>query len=203
MPVAAVLTAGVLIVGFFLWERRSRQGAEAASFARGAFDRGSTTLLAAVFALGFLLLPVALLLDANQIARIGGAPVVAWCGVAVITVGIALRIWSSRVLGRFCTRTLRVSSHQEVVSEGPYRVVRHPGYLGDILMWSGAAFATLNWLAFACLTLAALLAYGYRIHVEEAMLRETLGAPLPRVYGTNLAPAAVRVLKVSAWIALN
>lgn len=177
MVVAAVITACALIVGFFLWERRSRQSAEAASFARGTFDRGSTTLLAVVFTLGFLLVPMALLLNALGVGRVGVAPAVAWCGVVLMLLGITLRIWASRVLGRFFTRTLRVAGDQAVVSNGPYRVVRHPGYLGDILMWSGAAFATLNWIAFAGLSLAALLAYSYRIRVEEAMLRETLGAP--------------------------
>jgi len=48
------------------------------------------------------------------------------------------------VLGRFFTRTLRVTGEQRVVSDGPYRVVRHPGYLGDILMWTGAALTTLT-----------------------------------------------------------
>ena len=177
MALVAVLTAGALIIGFFLWERRSRQSAAAKSFARGVFDRGSTTLLAVVFTLGFALLPIALVLNACGIGRIGVAPVVAWGGVVVMLLGMALRIWASRVLGRFFTRTLRVTADQPVVSDGPYRVVRHPGYLGDMLMWSGAAFATLNWMAFAGLTLAALLAYGYRIRVEEAMLQETLGEP--------------------------
>ena len=173
----AVIGASALIVGFFIWEAQSRQSAEAASFVRGVFDRGSTTLLAVVFTLGFILLLVALVLDGLGVARMGLAPVVAWVGVLLMLLGITLRIWSSRVLGRFFTRTLRVAGDQPVVSDGPYRVVRHPGYLGDILMWSGAAFATLNWIAFAGLTLAALLAYGYRIRVEESMLQETLGEP--------------------------
>jgi protein-S-isoprenylcysteine O-methyltransferase Ste14 len=172
-----VLVAYALIIGFFLWERRSRQGAEAASFVRGTFDRGSTTLLAGVFTLGFALLLGALALNARGIGQMNVAPVVAWVGIVVMGLGIALRVWSSRVLGRYFTRTLRVAADQPIVSDGPYRVVRHPGYLGDILMWSGAAFAAVNWIVFVGLTLAAVLAYGYRIHVEEAMLQETLGAP--------------------------
>jgi protein-S-isoprenylcysteine O-methyltransferase Ste14 len=174
----AFITACALILGFFLWEQRSRQGAAAKSFARGAFDRGSTTLLAGVFSLGFVLLLVSLALDARGIGRmLDAAPIVAWAGVVVMVLGIALRIWSSRVLGRFFTRTLRVAADQQVVSDGPYRLVRHPGYLGDILLWTGAAFATLNWIAFAGLTLAAFRAYSSRIRVEETMLRESLGEP--------------------------
>lgn len=177
MALYSVITAFVLLAGFFIWERGSRQSTEAKSFARGVFDRGSTVLLAIVFALGFVLLLVSPLLNDRDIGRMGGAIVVAWSGIVVMLLGIGLRIWANQVLGRFFTRTLRVSEEQHVVRDGPYRVMRHPGYLGDILLWVGAALATLNWVAFACLTLAALAAYGYRIHVEEAMLRETLGEP--------------------------
>lgn len=176
-----LLVAYVLIVGFFLWERGSRQGTEAKSFVRGASDRGSTLLLAGVFSLGFFLLLGAIVLDALGVGRMSVAHVAAWGGVVAMGLGIALRIWASRVLGRYFTRTLRTATGQPVVSDGPYNVVRHPGYLGDILMWSGAAFATLNWIVFAGLTLAAILAYSYRIHVEEEMLRDTLGEPY-RVY---------------------
>jgi len=174
---STIAIACALLAGFFVWERRSRQGAEAASFARGAFDRGSTTLLAAVFALGFLLLPVSPLLDALGIGRIGDAPIVAWGGIVVMLLGITLRVWANQVLGRFFTRTLRVTGEQHVIRDGPYRLVRHPCYLGNIVLWIGAALTTLNWITFASLTLAALIAYSYRIHVEEAMLREMLGEP--------------------------
>jgi protein-S-isoprenylcysteine O-methyltransferase Ste14 len=177
MALVPIIAAYALILGFFLWERRSRQGAEAKSFARGAFDRGSTALLAAVFTLGFILLLASLVLNARGIGRMGVATAVAWVGIVLMLLGIALRVWASRVLGRFFTRTLRVAAEQRVVSEGPYRVVRHPGYLGDILLWTGAALATLNWIVFIGLTLAALGAYSYRIRVEEAMLRQTLGEP--------------------------
>jgi protein-S-isoprenylcysteine O-methyltransferase Ste14 len=120
---------------------------------------------------------VALALNALGVGQMNVAPIVAWAGIVVMLLGITLRVWASQVLGRFFTRTLLVTVDQAVISDGPYRVVRHPGYLGDSLMWSGAAFATLNWIVFSGLTLAALLAYSYRIRVEEAMLQETLGAP--------------------------
>lgn len=177
MSILVVIVAYALLIGFFVWERSSRKGAEAKSFACGAFDRGSTLLIALVFSLGFVLLLVSLPLDAYGVARMGVAPWVAWMGIIVMALGIAVRIWANQTLGRFFTRTLRVSAGQTVVSDGPYRIVRHPGYLGDILLWVGAAFVTLNWITFAFLALAAILAYGYRIHVEEAMLREALGEP--------------------------
>jgi protein-S-isoprenylcysteine O-methyltransferase len=175
---AAIIVALGLLLGFFIWEGRSRKSAEARSFARGPFDRGSTSLLATVFSLGFTLLLAVIVLDAIGVGRgrMDVTAMAAWAGIVVMLGGIALRVWANQTLGRYFTRTLRVSADQPVVSDGPYRAVRHPGYLGDILMWSGAAFTTLDWIAFGVVTLAALLAYSYRIHMEEAMLRETLGA---------------------------
>src|SRR5579875_2874594 len=177
MSIAVVVVAYALLIGFFLWERRSRKGDEAKSLARGAFDRGSTILIGLVFSLGFVLLLVSLPLNALGVAHMSLTPWIAWIGVVVMALGIALRIWANQTLGRFFTRTLRVTAGQTIVSDGPYRLVRHPGYLGDIMLWVGAAFATLNWITFPLLALAAGCAYAFRIHVEEAMLKEALGEP--------------------------
>jgi hypothetical protein len=59
------------------------------------------------------------------------------------------------VLGRFYTRTLVTVSNQELVNRGAYRLVRHPGYRGSLLTWTGAslALAPQNWLQFCPLTL--------------------------------------------------
>jgi protein-S-isoprenylcysteine O-methyltransferase len=186
MGIAAVIVAFALLLGFFVWEGRSRKSAEASSFARGKFDRGSTTLLVVVFSLGFELILAALILNwlGFGIGRMSFISLTAWVGVVVMLGGVALRVWANETLGRYFTRTLRVQADQTVVSDGPYRLLRHPGYLGDILLWSGAAFTTLNWVAFVIVTLAAFLAYNYRIHVEETMLQETLGAPY-RAYAAH------------------
>lgn len=186
MAVAATSVALALLLSFFIWERRSRKSAEAGSFKRGKFDRGSTVLLVVFFSLGFELLLAALILNwlGFGVGRMSAASLIAWVGVVGMLGGVALRVWANETLGRYFTRTLRVSTDQSVVSAGPYRLLRHPGYLGDILLWSGAAFTTLNWIAFVVVTLATFLAYSYRIHVEEAMLQETLGAPY-RAYASH------------------
>ena len=83
--------------------------------------------------------------------------------------GITLRMWAVQTLGRFYTRTLRISESQRVVQEGPYKNVRHPGYLGVILLWVGAGLATVNWIVAALVTLTVIAAYRYRINAEERM----------------------------------
>ena len=97
--------------------------------------------------------------------------------------GIALRVWAIRTLGRFYTRTLRTAPQQELVREGPYRVLRHPGYLGDIVMWAGATLATSNWLVAAVTVPLMFAAYCFRIGTEEQMLREAFGEEYARYRG--------------------
>jgi protein-S-isoprenylcysteine O-methyltransferase len=82
-----------------------------------------------------------------------------------------------RVLGRFYTRTLVTTDDQRVVRDGPYRIVRHPGYLGSLLVWLGAAFCSTNLIAIGAVAVLLTVAYGYRIHVEERMLVASLGEP--------------------------
>src|SRR5258708_1479204 len=59
-------------------------------------------------------------------------------------IGLTLRVWAAQVLGRFYTRTLRTTDKQRIVQSGPYHLIRHPGYLGTILIWIGAGLAVLK-----------------------------------------------------------
>jgi len=78
-------------------------------------------------------------------------------------------------LGALYTRTLQIQPDQRVITDGPYRVIRHPGYAGTLLLWIGATLATTNWPAIVVATPVIISAYVYRIHCEEAMLASTFG----------------------------
>jgi len=67
-------------------------------------------------------------------------------GPLVMLAAIGLRMWAAMTLGRFYTRTLRTAPDQIVVRDGPYRFVRHPGYLGTLLMWTAFGLSTRDWL---------------------------------------------------------
>lgn len=163
------LLAYLLLVFFFATEGRTRTGREAQSFERGQYDRRSTALIGAAFSISALGLLLASLLNLLGILPILN-PVSGWVGLALAALGIALRGWANRVLGRFYTRTLRVTADQPVVRDGPYRLIRHPGYLGSILMWVGAGLAASNWLAVGLAIVVMLSVYIYRIQAEEEML---------------------------------
>jgi protein-S-isoprenylcysteine O-methyltransferase Ste14 len=80
-----------------------------------------------------------------------------------------------RVLGEYYSRTLRVTEAQVIVTKGPYRVVRHPGYPGTICVWIGFGLGNSNWIATVTVALLLFGVYGYRIRSEEVMLIDTFG----------------------------
>ena len=172
----STLVAYGLVGCFLVLERLARQGREAKSLESGPFDRGSTRLLGGAFLAAMVALLLAPVLNACQIGVMGYA-VVGWVGVGLMVGGMALRFWAARALGRFYTRTLRLANDQPVIDRGPYKVLRHPGYSGVLLMWAGAGFATVNWVAATVVIVGMCGAYCYRIRCEDEMLRSALGQP--------------------------
>jgi protein-S-isoprenylcysteine O-methyltransferase Ste14 len=106
--------------------------------------------------------------------RPGGAAFAA--GVALLLAGIGLRGWSFRALeGRYFNFAITVSPDQAVITRGPYRLLRHPGHAGILLVCMGFGLASANWVALAVTTLLPLAVLVWRIRAEENALLATLG----------------------------
>jgi protein-S-isoprenylcysteine O-methyltransferase Ste14 len=105
--------------------------------------------------------------------RPGGVAV--WIGLVLFLGGITLRLWSFRTLGRHFTFTVQTSGDQPLITDGPYRVIRHPGYAGLLLVIIAVALFIGNWWSLAWLTVAVAGALVFRIRVEEGALMENLG----------------------------
>jgi protein-S-isoprenylcysteine O-methyltransferase Ste14 len=106
--------------------------------------------------------------------RPGGAAFAA--GVAVLLAGLALRGWSFRALrGRYFNFSIAVSPGQTVVTGGPYRLLRHPGHAGSLLVCAGFGLTSANWVALAVATLLPLALLVWRTRAEEDVLLATLG----------------------------
>jgi protein-S-isoprenylcysteine O-methyltransferase len=159
------------MLAFGAMELFLRQGETAKSVARTATDRGTSALIVATYALAVVAISTRVL----PTVELPG--VVPWVGIGVGLVGFVLRVWAMRVLGRFYTRRLVTTADQHVVQEGPYRLVRHPGYLGSLLVWTGASASSENLLSIGAVAVLLAVAYAYRIHMEERMLIEALGQP--------------------------
>jgi protein-S-isoprenylcysteine O-methyltransferase len=125
------------------------------------------------------------LLDTSGVGVTHAGSALAWIGVTIGVVGLGIHVWSMRILGRDYTRSLRTRETQTVIDRGPYRLVRHPGYSGSILVWFGSRLAV-NWLIAAATAVGLLLVYAYRISAEEEMLIDHFGD-------------AYRAYKVRTW----
>jgi protein-S-isoprenylcysteine O-methyltransferase Ste14 len=162
-----------------------RFGSRARAMRSGASDRKSTLLVsisAAVPVLGF-----ALAMKANSSAIssflpawfrdavLPGLPATAWLGVALGFCGVLLRLWAVLILRERYTRTLLIQDEHSIERRGPYRWVRHPGYLGSLLVLNGIALASGNFITLLGSLVATWAAYSYRIKVEDKMLVTALG----------------------------
>ena len=133
-------------------------------------DRSSRLLISLSM---FLSLMIAFLFAAFGIASLPSGAF--YLGIGLMIAGILLRQWSIAVLGRYFSRTVGVQEGQAVVDRGPYRLVRHPAYTGSLLTMVGLGFVLQSWGAVLVLIAFFGAAFGYRIHVEEAVLTSKLG----------------------------
>ena len=157
------------IAGFFVLEALTRQRGTASSLDASEDDRDTTRMIITAYALAADLPLLLRRLPAPQLPPVAGP-----AGLIVQASGLALRAWSMRTLGAAYTRTLRTDDEQHVVEEGPYRLVRHPGYAGSLLTWSGFALASRSVPVIGFVTGLLGWAYQRRITAEEELLRREL-----------------------------
>jgi len=96
-------------------------------------------------------------------------------GAAPLAAGAVLNIWSSRLFEREGTTVKPFRESRALVVRGPYRISRHPMYLGMVLVLAGLA-AILGTLSPVFVVIAFIAALELRfIRVEERMLEERFG----------------------------
>jgi protein-S-isoprenylcysteine O-methyltransferase Ste14 len=107
--------------------------------------------------------------------RYGWSQMPVWCTIvsqALVLGGILMTFWVLKV-NRFAARTIQVEAEQRVISEGPYRVVRHPMYLGMCVIWLFSPFALGSY--WSCPVFALLIPLMVlRLLNEEKVLRHEL-----------------------------
>jgi len=106
-------------------------------------------------------------------ASVGGVPVavtcVAWIGVVVSW----LVVFEVMRFNSFASSIVRVEEGQKVITDGPYRVVRHPMYSGFVLMILATPFAMGSYVA-AVPSVLLVPVLVFRLRDEEWMLRKEL-----------------------------
>jgi protein-S-isoprenylcysteine O-methyltransferase Ste14 len=124
-------------------------------------------------------------------------PLPAWLRLAGTGLGVIALIWFlwiHRTLGNNLSVRIRIKESQYLVTDGPYRWVRHPMYTAFYLLHIAAFLLTANWFIGATWIAGLTAIIFLRVSREEAMLHarfgeayssyaENTGRFLPRIKG--------------------
>jgi protein-S-isoprenylcysteine O-methyltransferase Ste14 len=75
----------------------------------------------------------------------------------------------------YAARTIEVEEGQMVITTGPYSIVRHPMYLGFLIMWMLTPLALGSWRAVAVFLLYIPLIVWRILDEEKVLLRDLPG----------------------------
>jgi len=113
--------------------------------------------------------------DRRSIGVLADGAFMRWAGLALAVLGMGLIFWSGIALGRLYSPEVTLQKDHALITDGPYRLVRHPRYLGGIVQGLGLALLFRSWIGLA-LTLVFAIVVLFRVRDEEAMMRREFGA---------------------------
>ena len=173
--IVALIVGAASFLTHVLIDPHLRKDAVAKSVKLTEHDGGTSRTIQVVFLLSWLLLFLTALPNQYQVGVVEPPLLFTAVGVILMAGGFLIRAVAMRTLGEFFTRTLRIREGHRVVSEGIYRRIRHPGYLGTVLFFVGSGVATANAITTLVILAAVLPTFARRITVEERMLSDQLG----------------------------
>jgi protein-S-isoprenylcysteine O-methyltransferase Ste14 len=135
-------------------------------------DKGSLRLLYMLITVGYLLSFSA---GATKFGRIYQWNTYFAVGALLVVTGLIIRIQSMRILRHFFTYSVAKVEGHKLVETGLYKTIRHPGYLGQLLIFLGIATSMSNWLSILGMMIPVAIGFLYRIRVEEVFMAEQLG----------------------------
>jgi protein-S-isoprenylcysteine O-methyltransferase Ste14 len=103
-----------------------------------------------------------------------GNPVMRWTGLALATLGMGLIFWSGLALGRLYSPEVTLQKEHRLITDGPYRLIRHPRYLGGMIQGIGLSLLFRSWIGLA-LTGVFVVIILFRIKDEEALMSREFG----------------------------
>lgn len=151
----------------YLWRNRDEEGARRSETGNRSFWWILPGFVVIFFAppLEFLFLP----------ALLPRGIAVELAGLVIILVGLAIRIWTRMTIGGMYSGYLRVKIGHVLVTDGPYRLIRHPGYTGFVIMALGLCIGYSSLIGLAAVPVLLLPGLAYRIKIEENLLTENFG----------------------------
>jgi protein-S-isoprenylcysteine O-methyltransferase Ste14 len=106
---------------------------------------------------------------------LGGPHGLKTAGAIIMVVGLAIRWTAILSLGKSFSSNVAIQDSQTIKKTGMYRFVRHPSYLGLLLVFLAVGLHTRNWIGLAVAFLPTTAALLYRMDVEERALAAAFG----------------------------
>jgi protein-S-isoprenylcysteine O-methyltransferase Ste14 len=135
-------------------------------------DKASIWILSIFIGIGYLL---SFSIGATRIGRIYQWDVFFTIGAILAIVGLIIRIKSILTLKQHFTYTVTKIENHELIETGLYKNIRHPGYLGQLIIFVGISTSLSNWLSILLMIIPVLFGYIYRIKTEERFMIEHMG----------------------------
>jgi protein-S-isoprenylcysteine O-methyltransferase Ste14 len=165
-----IIISFTYLYGFFEFfmslRQRSKQKIEKSG------DRLSIWILGISIAIGYSL---SFSIGSTKIGRIYHWDLFFVIGMIFILVGLIIRINSILTLKQQFTYTVTKIENHVLIESGLYKVIRHPGYLGQLIIFFGISTSLSNWLSVLLMIIAVLFGYIYRINIEERFLINQMG----------------------------
>ena len=92
-----------------------------------------------------------------------------YIGLAVYLVFSWIQVWAFKTLGDNYSQEIMIKKKHELVTKGPFKLIRHPQYLCQILLDFGAAAVTLGYIV-GGLALIEIPIYIIRASMEDKLL---------------------------------
>ncbi|MBW8686126.1 methyltransferase family protein [Chitinophaga rhizophila] len=120
-------------------------------------------------------LPVAHVVSGFIHLPICNTPAGMQAGLLLIVLGMIYRFTAVYILGRYFTVDVAIREDHKIVRKGLYRYTRHPSYLGSLISFFGNGFVLNSWIGLAISFIPVLVAFLYRMKIEEALLMSNFG----------------------------
>ena len=135
-------------------------------------DRASIWVLFLFIAIGYFL---SFRIGMTGIGRIYHWDTLFTIGAILVITGLIIRITSILTLKQHFTYTVTKIEDHELIETGLYKYIRHPGYLGQLIIFAGVATSLSNWLSVLFMIIPVFSGYVYRIRTEERFMIEHMG----------------------------
>lgn len=112
--------------------------------------------------------------DRRNIAVLGEVEILRYFGLVLFAVGFIGMTWAEASLGKQFSVQVTIQNSHRLVTDGPYRYMRHPRYLGIMLFTTGISLVFRGWLALILVAVLTLVLI-WRIHDEEALMQQEFG----------------------------